>query len=72
MEPPWLQPVATSRKSDRRGSRKNKPKPSPLGCDQSRAQRTVRRGSPVESGRGLGRLTRVIRDLPVRLHPALQ
>jgi hypothetical protein len=44
---PWLQPVAISGKSDRRGSRKNKPKPLPwvaTGCPQ---KYMVRRASTV-------------------------
>jgi hypothetical protein len=43
---PWLQPMATGRKSNRRGGRRNKPKPLPCVATSCRGE-MVRRGSPV-------------------------
>jgi hypothetical protein len=47
MEPPWLQPVATGRKSGRPDTPENKRKPLPSVATRCRKQRMVRRGSPV-------------------------
>src|ERR671936_26297 len=44
---PWLQPVAISGKSNRRGNGKNKPKPLPAVATHCRLERMVRRGSTV-------------------------
>jgi hypothetical protein len=44
---PWLQPVATARKSPRRESREFEPKPLPSVATGCRLDRMVRRGSTV-------------------------
>ena len=44
---PWLQPVATGGKSDRRGSGENKREPLPSVATGCRSERMVRRGSTV-------------------------
>src|SRR5919198_3489025 len=44
---PWLQPLATGRKSDNRENRRNKPKLLPPVATSCREQRMVRRGSMV-------------------------
>src|ERR671934_2569998 len=50
---PWLQPMAISGKSNRRGNGKNKPKPLPSVATSCRLERMVGGGRRFESVRGL-------------------